>query len=167
MRHAVFLPLLAVALQLGAAPRPAQTQESQPENQPPVIQHAPPACAQVQARPRICAYVVDETGIAQVRVSFRARGARAYHWTATVFDGALFCAWLPAPLTETRALEYYLEAVDDQFEPSRTIDYVLEVRSVCPAPAQQPPQTPAVVGTTVANQPPSPPGFDPTTFTTR
>jgi hypothetical protein len=110
---------------------------------------------------------VDETGIAQVRVSFRARGARAYHWTPTVFDGALFCAWLPAPLTETRALEYYLEAVDDQFEPSRTIDYVLELSSACPAPAQPPPPAPAVVGTTVANQPPAPPGFDPATFATR
>jgi len=97
----------------------------------------------------------------------QASGARAHHWTPMTFDGALFCAWLPAPLPETRSVEYYLEAVDDQFEPSRTVDYALEVRSECPPPAQRPPQTPAVVGTTVANQPPSPPGFDPSTFTTR
>jgi len=167
MRRAVLLGLLAATLPQGAAPCPAQTQQSQPENQPPVIQHDPPACGRVQARPRICAYVVDETGIAQVRVSFRAQGNRAYHWTPTVFDGALFCAWLPAPLSETRALEYYIEAVDDQFEPSRTIDYALELRSACPAPAQPPPLTPAVVGTTVANQGASPPGFDPTTFKPR
>ena len=144
-----------------------QMDGSPQENQPPVIQHDPQACAGAKARPRICGYVVDETGIAQVRVNFRASGARAHHWTPMTFDGALFCAWLPAPLPETRSVEYYLEAVDDQFEPSRTEDYALEVRSECPPPAQRPPQTPAVVGTTVANQPPSPPGFDPSTFTTR
>jgi hypothetical protein len=131
------------------------------ENQAPAIRVDPPACGSAARRLRLCAYVVDETGIAQVRLNFRAAGARAYHWTPMAFDGALYCAWLPAPLPETRAVDYYVEAVDDQFEPSRTADAVLPVRSDCPTPAPDPEPKAALVGTTVARQPALPAGFDP------
>jgi hypothetical protein len=137
------------------------------ENQAPAIRGEPPACGSAARRPRLCAYVVDETGIAQVRLYFRAGGARAYHWTPMAFDGALYCAWLPAPLPETRTVEYYIEAVDDQFEPSRTADEALAVRPDCPTSAPDPDPKAAVVGTTVARQPALPAGFDPATITVR
>jgi hypothetical protein len=134
------------------------------ENQAPAIRLEPPACGSAARRLRMCAYVVDETGIAQVRLNFRAGGARAYHWTPMAFDGALYCAWLPAPLAKTRAVEYYVEAVDDQFEPSRTADETLAVRPDCPAPPPpDPAPPPAVVGTTVVRQAALPEGFDPAT----
>jgi hypothetical protein len=137
------------------------------ENQPPSIRLDAPACGVVAARTRVCAYVVDETGVAQVRVSFRAPGARGYHWTPMSFDGALYCAWLPAPLPQTRAVEYYVEAVDDKYEPSRSADHSFDVRSDCPVQGQPPPAAPAVVGTTSPGQPAAPEGFDPGTFKPR
>lgn len=154
----VFAQLVELASTGGAAAQ---------ENQPPSIRLDPLACASVATRTRVCAYVVDETGVAQVRLSFRALGAHAYHWTPMAFDGALYCAWLPAPLAKTLAVEYYVEAVDDKFEPSRSVDHTLEVRSGCPAQPEAPPAAPAVVGTTSPGQPPSPQGFDPATFKPR
>lgn len=137
------------------------------ENEPPAIRYDPPACENAGKRARVCAYVVDETGIAQVRVSFRAHGAPAYYWTPMAFDGALYCAWLPAPLAETRAVEYYIEAIDDKFEPSRTADHSFVLSHDCPPTPQQPAEAPALVGTTVPGQPASPQGFDPATFKPR
>jgi hypothetical protein len=137
------------------------------ENQAPAIRSEPPACGSAARRPRLCAYVVDETGIAQVRLYFRAGGAPAYHWTPMAFDGALYCAWLPAPLPETRTVEYYVEAVDDQFEPSRTADASLAVRPDCPTSAPPPESKAALVGTTVARQQALPAGFDPATVSVR
>jgi len=136
-------------------------------NEPPAIRHDPLPCGGAAQRVRVCAYVVDDSGVAQVRLSFRARGARVYHWTPMGFDGALYCAWLPAPLAETRAVEYYVEAIDDTFEPSRSADHWFAVRGDCPATPEPPPEAPAVVGTTVPDQPLSPPGFDPATYKTR
>jgi hypothetical protein len=135
------------------------------ENEAPAIRHDPPACGLAGQRLRVCAYVVDETGIAQVRLNFRAGGARAYHWTPMAFDGALYCAWLPAPLPKTRTVEYYVEAVDDQFEPSRTADQTLAVRPDCPSsPPPDPAPPPAVVGTTEVRQAALPEGFDTATI---
>lgn len=154
--------LLALAAAALASPAGAQQ-----ENEAPAIRHDPPACGAAATRLRVCAYVVDETGIAQVRLNFRARGARAYHWTPMAFDGALYCAWLPAPLPETQAVEYYVEAVDDQFEPSRTADQTFPVRPDCSLSAPDPAPPAAVVGTTVVKQARLPPGFDPATLTAR
>jgi hypothetical protein len=137
------------------------------ENEPPAIRHDPPACGRAEKRARLCAYVVDDTGIAQVRLSFRARGARAYHWTPMAFDGALYCAWLPAPLAGTRVAEYYVEAIDAQFEPSRTADHALAMSDDCAVALPEPPEAPAIVSTTLPGQPPAPEGFDPATVKTR
>lgn len=156
----------ACALTLLAAGFPIGRTKAQ-ENEPPAIRHDPPACGRAEERVRLCAYVVDDTGIAQVRLSFRARGARAYHWTPMTFDGALYCAWLPAPLAATRTVEYYVEAIDDKFEPSRTADHALAVTGDCGAALQEAPAQPAAVGTTVSGQSPSPEGFDPATFKPR
>jgi hypothetical protein len=137
------------------------------QNEPPMIRHEPPACGAPAARSRVCAHVVDDAGIAQVRLNFRGRGVRAFHWTPMAFDGALYCAWLPAPLPETSAVEYYVEAVDDAFEPSRTADYAFAIRPDCPAPAPAASPAPTVVGTTTVKQPPLPAGFDPATLAAR
>jgi hypothetical protein len=153
--------LFALFTAMLVAPASAQ------DNEAPAIRHDPPACGAAAARLRVCAYVVDETGIAQVRLNFRARGTRAYHWTPMAFDGALYCAWLPAPLPETQAVEYYVEAVDDQFEPSRTADQGVPVRRDCSVSAPDPAPPPAVVGTTSVKQVAVPPGFDPATLTAR
>jgi len=161
VRGALYVFAIAFLPALGASAAAAQ------ENQPPSIRLEAPACGAVATRTRVCAYVVDETGVAQVRVSFRAPGARGYHWTPMAFDGALYCAWLPAPLPQTRAVEYYIEAVDDKYEPSRSADHSFDVRSDCPVQAQPPPQAPAVVGTTSPGQPASPEGFAPASFKPR
>lgn len=152
---------------LGQAAAAVLLAASAQENQAPAIRVDPPACGAAARRLRVCAYVVDETGIAQVRLNFRAGGGRAYHWTPMAFDGALYCAWLPAPLSETRTVEYYVEAVDDQFEPSRTADETLPIRPECPRSAPDPAQPPTLVGTTVLKQPALPAGFDPATITVR
>jgi hypothetical protein len=153
----------SLALLIGSVPVERARAQA---NEPPAIRHDPLPCGRVAQRVRVCAYVVDDSGIALVRLSFRARGARGYHWTPMAFDGALYCAWLPATLAETRAVEYYVEAVDDNFEPSRSADQSFVVRDDCPTLPQQAPDAPAVVGATAPDQPLSPEGFDPATFKT-
>ncbi len=44
------------------------------------------------------------------------------------FTGVSYCGTLPAPLPRTKAIEYYLQAVDDAYQPRRTETYRLPVR---------------------------------------
>ncbi len=131
-------------------------------NEPPRVELEPRACADPQARPRVCAQAVDDHGVARVRALFRAAGTRDFWATEMTFDGARYCAWLPRPLPRTRAVDYYVEAFDDEFEISRTRTETLPLRAGCPDPEPQGTAPgPAVVEPTVNGQPPLPSGVDP------
>jgi len=107
----------------------------QPINNPPEIADETAACARPGSRPRICARVFDDRGVAKVRALFRATGSKPYFATEMTFEGARYCGTLPAPLKGTRGIDYYLEAVDNDFEPTRVAAKALAVSSGCPAPS--------------------------------
>jgi hypothetical protein len=149
-------PIIAVLLSVIQAQSPA--------NRPPTIEYEPPGCAAPMRRARLCADVFDDRGVGEVRVVFRARGARGFYWTLMSFDGARYCAWLPAPLAITAAIEHYVEAFDDAYETSRTRSFELAVREDCEIVAEGAPSEPALVGRATPATDPSPDGFDPDTF---
>lgn len=86
----------------------------------PLIDHQPVICSIRSKNPRICAYVADDGEIKKVRVYFRADKQDAFYWSPMSFDGIQYCATLPVPKKSVRGVEYYLWAIDDNFESQRT-----------------------------------------------
>lgn len=132
-------------------------------NRPPAIEKDTPACVRPGARPKVCAYVLDDKAIARVSAVFRAGGTRPYYWTPMKFDGARYCGWLPRPQATTTSIEYYVEAFDDEFETSRSRGETVAVAAECAAPQEPAPTDPSPVAGTAPGQPPVPAGFDPET----
>ena len=108
MKH----PLLCIALLL-VFTGGAFTEE-------PLIDHQPVICSIPSKNPRICAYVADDGEIKKVRVYFRAQRQEAFYWSQMSFDGIQYCATLPVPKKSVRGVEYYIWAIDDNFESQRT-----------------------------------------------
>lgn len=134
----------------------------EPANNPPDIADETAACAKRGSRPRICARVFDDRGVAKVRVLFRARGSKPYFAAEMTFDGARYCVSLPAPLERTHGIDYYLEAVDTDFEPARVPARAMAVAGECSAPSgpsgdDPTPVTPVQPGQKLL-------GFEPATF---
>ncbi|HSF18876.1 MAG TPA: hypothetical protein VLK65_25350 [Vicinamibacteria bacterium] len=101
----------------------------------PIIDHEPIDCSLAGKNLRICAYVLDDGEIERTRVYFRAAGREAFYWTRMLFDGIQFCATLPVAKSVVRAVEYYVWAVDDRSETTRTHPLTISLRSPCSDPA--------------------------------
>lgn len=86
----------------------------------PMIDHQPVECSVPGKNARICAYVLDDGEIKRVRTYFRAEGQDAFYWTDMAFDGIQFCATLPVAEDDVRVIDYYVWAVDDEFQTTRT-----------------------------------------------
>ncbi|HLA77855.1 MAG TPA: hypothetical protein VJU18_09790 [Vicinamibacteria bacterium] len=134
----------------------------EPANNPPDITDETATCAKPGSRPRVCARVFDDRGVAKVRVLFRARGAKPYFAAEMTFDGARYCVSLPAPQKGTKSIEYYLEAVDSDFEPSRAVAKSLPIAGKCSTPAPAEPAAPTAVTPVQPGEKLG--GFDPATF---
>lgn len=134
----------------------------EPANNPPDIADETAACAKPGSRPRICARVFDDRGVAKVRVLFRARGSKPYFAAEMTFDGARYCVSLPAPQKATQGIEYYLEAVDTDFEPARAVAKTLPVGGSCSIPTTAAPEAPTAVTPVQPGE--KLVGFEPATF---
>lgn len=125
---------VAALLSAGAASAPLAP------NDPPSVEHQPAECS-VAARPiELCATVLDDGDIAKVRLYFRKPGEKEYFVTEMGFEGAQFCATLPAVKAgKLRALEYYIQAIDTEYESKRTSTYQLPLQTEdeCGFPAVQ------------------------------
>ncbi len=93
----------------------------------PLVDHQPVVCALPQTNPRICSYVADDGEVKKARVYFRAERQEAYYWSDLVFDGIQYCATLPVAKKSVRDVEYYIWAIDDDFESQRTRSYKMSV----------------------------------------
>lgn len=117
--------LLAPALVLAAAPALAE---------PPSVDHQPVPCT-VPGQPfTVCATVTDDGEVARSRVYFKAEDAKFYSFVEMVFGGIEFCGTLPAPREgKVKTIEYYVQAVDDQYETFRTSTHLiaLQPEGVC------------------------------------
>ena len=103
----------------------------------PRVEHQPAQCA-VAGRPlSLCATISDDRRVARARLYFRAQGSPYYYEVEMAFAGLDYCATLPALRAgQARGLEYYVQAIDDEFQPQRTPVFRLPVlaQSACEFP---------------------------------
>jgi hypothetical protein len=120
--------LLAPALVLTAALTAA--------NDPPAIDHQPALCTVADKPISLCAAISDDGNVAVARVYFRREGEDYYSFVPMAFTGVSWCGTLPAPREKAKTIEYYVNAVDDTYQPQRTSTFRLPVKpeGVCEFP---------------------------------
>jgi hypothetical protein len=94
---------------------------------PPAVEHQPALCAVPDKPISLCASISDDGSVAAARVYFRRAGEDFYSYVAMAFTGVNYCGTLPAPLARTKAIEYYVQAVDNAYQPTRTSTFRLPV----------------------------------------
>jgi hypothetical protein len=103
----------------------------------PDVAHQPSPCT-VPGKPiTLCATVTDDGQVAKVRIYFRPAGEKFYSFVDMAFTGINFCGTLPAPREgKTQAIDYYVQGVDDEYNPKRTSTYQLNIQpeGVCEFP---------------------------------
>jgi hypothetical protein len=100
--------------------------------EPPSVEHQPVPCTLPDKSLSVCASVTSERPVAKSRVYFRAAGEKYYSFVEMVFGGLSFCGTLPAPREgKVKTLEYYVQAVDDQYESTRTSTFQMTVQPTC------------------------------------
>jgi hypothetical protein len=105
-------------------------------NDPPAVEHQPALCTVAEKPLLLCAAVSDDGNVAVARVYFRRLGEDYYSFVAMTFTGVNYCGTLPAPREKAKAVEYYVHAVDDTYQPHRTSTFRLPIQpeGVCEFP---------------------------------
>jgi hypothetical protein len=95
----------------------------------PVVDHQPSPCTWPDRALTLCANVTDDGQVAKVRVYFRSAGDKFYSFVDMVFGGLNFCGTLPGPRAgKVKTIDYYVQAVDDQYESTRTSTFQMSVQ---------------------------------------
>lgn len=96
---------------------------------PPSVSHQQVPCT-VPGQPfQICATVTDDGEVAKARIYFKAEKDKYYSFVDMAFGGIEFCGTVPAPREDkTKQVEYYVQAVDDQYETHRTSSALIELQ---------------------------------------
>ena len=114
--------LLAPAIALLVLPAPSHADE------PPVIEHQQALCTVSEKPLSLCATISDDGTVAAARLYFRREGEDYYSFVDMDFTGLNYCGTLPAPREgKTKAIEYYVQAIDDAYQPYRTSTFRLPV----------------------------------------
>jgi len=105
-------------------------------NDPPSIDHQPALCTVADKPIALCAAISDDGQVAVARVYFRRVGEDFYSFVPMAFTGVNYCGTLPAPRDKAKVVEYYINAVDDTYQPQRTSTFRLPVQAegVCEFP---------------------------------
>jgi hypothetical protein len=122
---------IVVAAGLLAVPLAARADD------PPVIDHTPLPCTVPEAAISLCATISDDNRVATARLYFRRAGEDFYQFSDMAFTGVSYCGIIPGPREgKMKSIEYYIQAVDDQFQPNRTSTYNMNVQpeGVCEFP---------------------------------
>jgi hypothetical protein len=103
---------------------------------PPAVEHQPALCTVIDKPISLCAAISDDGTVAAARIYFRRAGEDYYSFVDMAFTGVSHCGTLPAPREKTKAIEYYVQAVDDAYQPTRTSTFRLpvEAEGVCEFP---------------------------------
>jgi hypothetical protein len=104
----------------------------------------------------LCASVTDDGQVAKSRIYFKASGEKYYSYVDMTFGGLSFCGTIPAPRGgKVQAVEYYVQAVDDQFDSNRTSTYQIQIQpeGVCEFPPVEKDATKAGAITVYATNP--------------
>ena len=122
----------------------------------PDVAHQPSPCT-VPGKPiSLCASVTDDGQVAKARIYFRPAGEKYYSFVEMAFTGINFCGTLPAPREgKTQAIDYYVQAVDDEYETRRTSTYQLNIQpeGVCEFPPVEKDKSKAAAITVYATSP--------------
>jgi len=122
LRHVVTMLLLSAAVVRADSPS---------------VDHQPSPCTVADKAISICATVTDDGQVAKARVYFRSAGAKFYSFVDMAFGGLSFCGTVPAPRGgKVKTVDYYVWAVDDQYETQRTSTFQMAVQAeaVCEFP---------------------------------
>lgn len=104
---------------------------------PPIIEHQPAPCTIPEKPISLCAAISDDGTVAKARLYFRKAGEDYYSYVDMAFQGLNYCGTAPAPREgRIKTLEYYVQAVDDEFQPQRTSTFQMTVlpEGVCEFP---------------------------------
>jgi hypothetical protein len=97
---------------------------------PPLVEHQPVPCTVPDQPLTLCATVTDDSSVAKVRIYFRRAGEDFFSFVEMVFGGLNYCGTLPAPREGAlKAIEYYVQAVDDQYQAQRTSTFQMTVQT--------------------------------------
>ena len=97
---------------------------------PPAIDHQPVPCTVAGKAISLCAAISDDQNVSAARLYFRKAGKDYYSFADMTFGGINYCGTLPAPREgKLKVIEYYVQAVDDQFQAQRTSTFQLKVVS--------------------------------------
>ena len=95
-------------------------------DEPPTIDHHPIPCTVPAKAISLCAAISDDQNVSAARVYFRRAGEDFYSFVDMTFGGINYCGTLPAPREgKLKVIEYYVQAVDDQFQAQRTSTFQL------------------------------------------
>lgn len=104
---------------------------------PPAIEHQPAGCTIPNQAISLCASISDDGTVQKARLYFRKAGEDYYNFVDMAFQGLSYCGTVPAPREgKIKTLEYYVQAIDDQFQPQRTSTFQMMVQpeGVCEFP---------------------------------
>ena len=103
---------------------------------PPVVEHQPALCTVPEKPLSLCAAISDDGTVATARIYFRRAGEDYYSFVDMAFTGVSYCGTIPGPREKTKAIEYYIQAVDNAYQPQRTSTFRLAVQpeGVCEFP---------------------------------
>ena len=123
----ILAPALVLLLVAAAAVR---------ADDPPAVEHQPALCTEADKSISLCAAISDDGEVATARLYFRRAGEDYYAFVGMAFTGVNYCGTLPPPREKTKAIEYYIQAVDDAYQPQRTSTFRLPVQpeGVCEFP---------------------------------
>jgi hypothetical protein len=116
-------------------------------NDPPAIDHQPALCTVADKPLSLCAAISDDGSVAVARIYFRRVGEEYYSFVPMTFTGVSYCGTLPAPRDKAKTIEYYINAVDDTYQPQRTSTFRLPIQpeGVCEfPPVVDPAKAPAI-----------------------
>jgi hypothetical protein len=131
MIHTARIPMLLVLLLTTAVAARA--------DDPPDVKHQAVPCTIPNKAISLCANVTDDNQVAKVRAYFRRTGEKFFSFVEMSFSGLNFCGTLPAPKDNIGSIEYYIQAMDDQFQAARTSTYQIQIQpeAVCGFPADE------------------------------
>ena len=116
---------------------------------PPAVNHQPAFCTVPEKPLSLCATISDDGTVAAARLYFRRAGEKHYAFVDMAFTGLDYCGTLPPPREgKTKEIEYYVQAIDDNYEPTRTSTFRLPVEEegVCEfPPIEQDPERAAAI----------------------
>lgn len=94
----------------------------------PLVSHQAIPCTVPDQAFTVCAEISDDGLVKAARVYFRATGQEFYYYVDMSFGGLEYCATLPPPRAKAKAVDYYVQAVDDLFQITRGSSYLITIQ---------------------------------------